>query len=40
MAWEEAVRTGEPFEGEYRLATPDSDARWHLCRATPVRENG
>src|SRR2546430_465900 len=36
--WDEAVRTGEPFQTEFRLKRATQDAcRWHLGRALPVR---
>src|SRR5262245_5303604 len=38
QSWDHAVRTGEPFQAEFRLkrVTP-GDWRWHLGRALPVR---
>lgn len=35
--WAEAVRTGHPYEMEYRLRRADGAFRWHLGRALPVR---
>lgn len=38
-AWHEAVRTGNPFQVEYRLAfARTGEHRWHLGRALPVRD--
>jgi PAS domain S-box-containing protein len=37
--WNECVRTGRPFEIEYRVKPPATDAfRWYLVRALPVRD--
>ena len=39
--WRDAVRTGEPFEMEYRLRrAEDGSYRWFLARAVPIRDNG
>ena len=36
--WDEAVRTGKPFQAEFRLnRAPHGAWRWHLSRALPVR---
>jgi PAS domain S-box-containing protein len=36
--WDKAVRTGEPFQVEFRLKRATQSAcRWHLGRALPVR---
>jgi diguanylate cyclase (GGDEF)-like protein/PAS domain S-box-containing protein len=37
-AWEQALRTGESLEGEYRLRGKNGAFRWHLARATPVKD--
>ncbi|SPF32381.1 hypothetical protein SBDP1_1040019 [Syntrophobacter sp. SbD1] len=37
-AWRRALQTGEPYEMEHRLRRFDLSYRWHLCRATPVRD--
>jgi len=37
-AWSEAVRTGVPFEGEYRICGANRSPRWFLARAVPVRD--
>ena len=37
--WREAVRSGEPYQFEYRLRDyRDGSYRWHLGRALPVRD--
>jgi PAS domain S-box-containing protein len=36
--WPEALRTGKPYEIEYRLRRKDGEYRWHLGRAMPVRD--
>ncbi len=36
--WEEATRTGEPYEIEYRLRRRDGVYRWMLGRAMPLRD--
>jgi PAS domain S-box-containing protein len=35
---EETLRTGEPFEVEYRFRAADGTYRWHLGRAVPIRD--
>ena len=37
--WERVLRTGEPFEMEYRLKNAAGGFRWHLVRATPMRDS-
>jgi diguanylate cyclase (GGDEF)-like protein/PAS domain S-box-containing protein len=37
--WERSGRTGQPFEMEYRLQTAAGGFRWHLARATPMRDS-
>jgi PAS domain S-box-containing protein len=36
--WNQAVREGRPFEGEYRLRGRDGSHRWHLARGVPVKD--
>ena len=36
--WTSALRTGEPYEVELRLRRHDGEYHWHLCRATPERD--
>ena len=38
QAWEKVVHSGEALELEYRLQTKAGDYRWHLSRATPMRD--
>ena len=35
--WQEAVRSGEPYEVEQRFRRQDGLWRWFLCRGVPVR---
>jgi diguanylate cyclase (GGDEF)-like protein/PAS domain S-box-containing protein len=35
--WEKSLRTGDPFELEYRLRGGDGAFRWFLVRANPIR---
>ena len=37
--WEKAHLTGAPMEAEYRFQTAKGDFRWHLVRATPMRNS-
>ena len=37
-AWDHAVRTGQNYEMEQRLLLADGAFRWHLARATPIRD--
>ncbi|HYO07381.1 MAG TPA: PAS domain-containing protein [Tepidisphaeraceae bacterium] len=36
--WSESLRTGRPYEIEYRLRRADGQFRWHLGRALPIRD--
>ena len=36
--WGASVRTGEPYEAEYRFLRADGEARWHLVRGAPERD--
>jgi PAS domain S-box-containing protein len=36
--WGESLRTGAPYEIEYKLRRRDGTYRWHLGRALPVRD--
>jgi PAS domain S-box-containing protein len=36
--WSEAVRSGEPFEMEFKIRGADGVFRWFLTRAIPVRD--
>lgn len=38
--WSTALKSGEPFEVEYRLRRHDGEYRWHLTRALPLRDAG
>ncbi len=35
--WDAAIRSGEPYESEHRLAGEGGTYRWYLARAVPVR---
>ena len=37
--WEFALRTGEPYEIEYRFRSKEGEYRWFLARALPVRDH-
>jgi PAS domain S-box-containing protein len=37
-AWSRSVATGEPYEIEHRVRMADGTLRWHVSRATPVRD--
>ncbi|MEW4570319.1 PAS domain S-box protein [Tautonia sp. JC769] len=37
--WELALRTGEPYEIEYRFRSKEGEYRWFLARAMPVRDD-
>lgn len=36
--WEHCSQTGEPFEMKYRIQNAAGGFRWHLVRATPMRD--
>src|SRR5260370_11629126 len=36
--WENARRTGEAYDVEYRLRGKDGTFRWFLCRGNPIRD--
>jgi PAS domain S-box-containing protein len=36
--WDHSLRSGEPYEIEFRLRRLDGAYRWHLVRATPMRD--
>jgi diguanylate cyclase (GGDEF)-like protein/PAS domain S-box-containing protein len=36
--WESALRTGKPYDVQYRLRGRDGTYRWFLCRANPIRD--
>lgn len=39
--WAHALRTGEPYETEFRIRRADGAYRWHLARAVAIRgDNG
>jgi diguanylate cyclase (GGDEF)-like protein len=37
--WEKCRRSGQSFEMDYRLRTAAGDFRWHMVRATPMRDS-
>jgi PAS domain S-box-containing protein len=36
--WDQAVASGEPYEGEFRLRRWDGVYRWFQCRSEPLRD--
>jgi PAS domain S-box-containing protein len=36
--WRESLETGEPFEAQHRIRRADAVYRWHLSRASPMRD--
>lgn len=36
--WEESLRTGKPYEAEYRIRRHDGVYRWHIARAVPLKD--
>jgi PAS domain S-box-containing protein len=36
--WRDALRTGQPYEAEFRLRRADGEYRWHIDRALPLRD--
>lgn len=38
-AWNHAVRTGELYQGEFRMRRHDGAFRWHLVRGLPIRDD-
>jgi PAS domain S-box-containing protein len=37
--WEESLRTGQPYEIEYRFKAGDGSYRWFMGRAVPMRDD-
>lgn len=37
LTWQEALRTGSPYESSFRFMFPDGSSRWFLARGRPVR---
>ena len=37
--WKSALRSGDPYEVEYRLRGKDGTYRWFLCRANPIQSS-
>lgn len=37
--WKNALRSGEPYDVQYRLRGKDGSYRWFLCRANPIRNS-
>lgn len=37
--WDEAIRTGEPYECEHRVRRHDGEYRWVMSRAAPARDD-
>jgi len=38
--WRQSLDTGQPFEAQHRVRRADGVYRWHLSRATPMRDDG
>jgi formate hydrogenlyase transcriptional activator len=38
QAWDESVRTGNPYEVRHRHRMADGSFRWFLCRSIPLRD--
>ena len=38
--WRQSLDTGQPFESQHRVRRADGIYRWHLSRATPMRDEG
>ncbi|HZZ16779.1 MAG TPA: PAS domain-containing protein, partial [Candidatus Sulfotelmatobacter sp.] len=38
LKWQTALRTGEPYDVEYRLRAKDGTYRWFVGRANPIRD--
>ncbi|WP_126173242.1 sensor histidine kinase [Altericroceibacterium xinjiangense] len=38
VAWQESLRTGEPYEIEHRMCRHDGEYRWMIARAVPLRD--
>jgi PAS domain S-box-containing protein len=38
MAWNESARNGTPFQIQHRLRRANGEYRWHISRATPMRD--
>ena len=36
--WAAALRSGKPYEVEFRLRRADGEFRWHVVRAVPIRD--
>lgn len=39
QTWTKSIRTGEPYQIEYRLRRHDDIYRWHLGRAVPIKND-
>lgn len=37
--WTDSLRSGEPFQGEYRLQGNGNEYRWFIVRASPLRDD-
>jgi diguanylate cyclase (GGDEF)-like protein/PAS domain S-box-containing protein len=38
--WTRSIKTGQPYEAEYRLARWDGEYRWHLAQACAMKDPG
>jgi diguanylate cyclase (GGDEF)-like protein/PAS domain S-box-containing protein len=39
VKWKNALRTGDPYDVEYRLRGKDGTFRWFFCRGNPIRNS-
>ncbi|MCV4770480.1 PAS domain-containing protein, partial [Escherichia coli] len=37
--WQDSLKSGEPFEVEFRLLRHDGEYRWHVSKATAGRDS-
>jgi len=37
--WNASLKSGQPYETEFRLRAADGNYRWHIARAVPIRDD-